>query len=95
MAVPVGGWNSCMISRVSCPEGQQAWAMEPPRDLSLCVPLWLSSPLVVFLTVSVDPPPTPFFLNTLAKHLEESEKLASPQHRMLSDFQMWGVLPSR
>lgn len=71
LAVPVGGWSPCGISRISCPEGEQAWAAGPARGLSPCVPFWLSSPLVVFLAVSVDSPHTPFFLNTIAKHLEE------------------------
>lgn len=71
LAVPVGGWSPCGISGTSCPEGQQAWAVGPPRGLSLCVPFRLSSPPVVFLAVSVDSPHTPFFLNTIAKHLEE------------------------
>lgn len=70
LAVAVGGRSPHGTSRVSCLKGQWAWAMGLPRGLSLCVSPSGCVLLWYFWLVSVDPPPTPFFLNTLAKHLE-------------------------
>lgn len=70
LAVSVGGWGSRVTSRARCPEGRQAWVVGPPRGPSV----WPSGCLLLlwyFWLVSTDHPPTPFFLNTVAKHLEE------------------------
>lgn len=60
---------------VGCPESSLLRVSRPrpwgcPGSVSVA-PLRLSSPFVVFLAVSGDPPPHLFFLNSVAKHLEE------------------------
>lgn len=71
LAVPFGVSEPLWDLQNQSSEGPQAWAAGPPRGLSLCGHFRLSSPLVAFLAVSVDSAHTPFFLNTVAKHLEE------------------------
>lgn len=88
LAVPVGGWSPRRTSRVSCPEVS--------REISLCV-----SPLSVFSSCGISDwslrtLPYPFLSQYSCQTSGRKVKnLPLPQRRMLSDFQMWGVLPSR
>lgn len=87
VAMPLGTPRvSCPASRPGpggCPEASH------PVPLSCLLLLWY------FLFLLVDPPPSLSFSMLLPNIWKKSKNFASPQHRMLSDFQMWGALPSR
>lgn len=86
-AVPMG-YPEAIVLRVSGP-GQRG---RPPA--SVCAASVFSSCGISGSSPWTPLPPLSFSI-LLPNIWKKSEKLASPQHRMLSDFQMWGALPSR